>query len=128
MVIVWRVTEACGLACPFCGYSREVPFPRRHADIDRLLAFGAVLRDVQQATGRSILVSWLGGEPLAWPALAGISEFFQAQCGLRLGVTTNGLPLVSSSLRACLLRHFEQVTISIDGAQRFHDAIRRQKG
>jgi MoaA/NifB/PqqE/SkfB family radical SAM enzyme len=128
MVIVWRVTEACGLACPFCGYSRELPFLRKQADVDQVLAFGTVLRDVQQASGRSILVSWLGGEPLAWSALAGVSEFFQAQCGLRLGVTTNGVPLASSSVRACLLRHFEQVTISIDGATQFHDAIRRQSG
>jgi hypothetical protein len=38
-----------------------------------ILAFSRTLADFQQRTGRSVLVSWLGGEPLQWEPLRSLS-------------------------------------------------------
>jgi MoaA/NifB/PqqE/SkfB family radical SAM enzyme len=127
-VVVWRVWESCSLACKFCGYSRELPWPRMSASRRDLLSFGRVLSDVQTHTGGSILVSWLGGEPFAWKELPELASLYRRRFGLRLGVTTNGIPLVSQEIRRSLLAHYEQVTISIDGFAEFHDQVRGQSG
>jgi MoaA/NifB/PqqE/SkfB family radical SAM enzyme len=128
LVIVWRVWESCPLACHFCGYSRELNRPRLATDVPSIIAFAKVLRDVQQNHGRSILVSWLGGEPLAWSELARLSRILAHENGLSLGVTTNGLPLESPRVRASLLADYEQVTVSIDGLAAFHDRVRATPG
>ncbi len=90
--------------------------------------FGRILCEVQRLGEHSILVSWLGGEPLAWGELADLSRRFHQEFGLRLGVTTNGLPLALPSVRASLLNDYEQITISIDGLADFHDEVRGQAG
>lgn len=128
MVIVWRVVEACTLECAFCGYSRELIRPRLSADPDALLAFGAVLRDVQSRTGQAILVSWIGGEPLSWRDLPDVSRKYRREFGLRLGITTNGVSFQSAQLRELVLAEYEQMTISIDGLAAFHDRVRGQTG
>ena len=128
IVIVWRVWESCSLACRFCGYSRELGRPRMAMKLPAAIAFGKVLGEVQQDGGRSILVSWLGGEPLDWPQLPRLARIFHRDCGLRLGVTTNGLPIHSLQVRANLLADYEQVTISIDGLAPFHDQVRGMPG
>src|SRR5438105_7659549 len=43
LVVVWRVSEACNLACGFCGYSREVVRPRASANEGQVRALGAAL-------------------------------------------------------------------------------------
>ena len=32
LVVVWRVTTRCNLACGFCAYDRALPFARRETD------------------------------------------------------------------------------------------------
>jgi MoaA/NifB/PqqE/SkfB family radical SAM enzyme len=113
LVIVWRICESCSLHCKFCGYSRELVRPRVTADARQVVAFGRVLQDVQTWANRSVLLSWLGGEPLAWNELPALSRIYHRQFGLRLGVTTNGLPLALPHVRDSLLADYEQVTISI---------------
>ena len=128
LVVVWRVYEHCGLRCRFCGFSRELVRPRRTARSESVLAFGRVLADYQQATGRSVLVSWLGGEPLQWADLERLSHTFRRTYGLRLGVTTNGVPLGSADTRAVLQADYEQLTVSVDGLAAFHDVVRDSPG
>ncbi len=128
VVVLWRVHEFCSLGCRFCGYSRELKWPRRTADPQQVLDFGRVLRDIQQCHSKLVLVSWLGGEPLAWTELAHLSHIFCYDYCLSLGVTTNGLPLASSRTRRSLLSDYRQVTISIDGLAPFHDQVRGQAG
>jgi radical SAM protein with 4Fe4S-binding SPASM domain len=128
VVVLWRVYEFCSLGCRFCGYSRELKWPRTTADPRQVLGFGRVLRDVQRCHSRSILVSWLGGEPLAWSELAELSHIFCHDYGLSLGVTTNGIPLALNRVRRSLLADYRQVTISIDGLAPFHNQVRGQAG
>lgn len=87
-----------------------------------------MLRDAQRCHSHSILVSWFGGEPLAWTGLAELSRIFCHDYGLSLGVTTNGMPLASNRIRRSLLADYRQVTVSIDGLAPFHDQVRGQGG
>ncbi len=128
IVLVWRVTEACPLACPFCGYSRDLVFPRASADPRAVEHFGHILSEVQQVQSRSILVSWLGGEPLVWSELPKLARRFKQDFGLCLGVTTSGHTLSSEAVRQELLAHYDQLTVSIDAIGERHDQLRGMTG
>jgi MoaA/NifB/PqqE/SkfB family radical SAM enzyme len=127
VIVVWRVTERCNLACPFCACDRRLPRPRVSADPQAVAAFGAVLADYQRATGDGVLVSWLGGEPLLWPPLRALTERFRA-LGLRISTTTNGTPLVSASLRAHLVECYDELTVSVDAIGAAHERLRGWPG
>jgi MoaA/NifB/PqqE/SkfB family radical SAM enzyme len=128
MIVVWRVTEQCNLSCPFCGYDRRVRRVRRNADVATVMAFGAVLADYQRATGDRVLVSWLGGEPLLWPPLRALTEYFTSRLGLRVSTTTNGTSLGSAAVRAHISEHYAELTVSVDGIGRVHDDLRGWRG
>ncbi len=128
MIVVWRVTERCNLACAFCAYDRRVDRPRRDADPRAVLAFGAALAAYQQEARDSVLVSWLGGEPLLWRPLRALSTAFARDLGLRVSATTNGTALASSAVRAHVLEHYAELTVSVDGFAPFHDRMRGRPG
>jgi MoaA/NifB/PqqE/SkfB family radical SAM enzyme len=128
LVVLCQVTQACQLACGFCGYDRRLPGARRSADPARLEALGRGLAELQSRTGRPVLVSWLGGEPLTWPPLAALSRLFRHQLGLAVSVTTNGTTLGSPLARRRLLEDHAEVTISIDGLGDAHDRLRGWPG
>ena len=131
LVVVWRVTEACDLACWYCEYNRHAygsRRPRHSAPADEVLAFGKVLADYGASTGRAVLVSWLGGEPLVWPPLSDVSRSFKRDYGLRLGLTTNGERLATGGFMDLLADDYDEVTVSVDGAASFHDAGRAAPG
>ena len=103
LVVIWRISEACALGCRFCataarlGACDGVPTRRRS------LAFGKVLAAEQRESSRSILVSWLGGEPLQWPAIRSLVPAFDQDLGLRQGLATAGPPLASARVRAMVI-------------------------
>lgn len=126
LVVVWRLTERCDLGCQFCGYSRELTRSRQATPAALVLAFGAALGQYAARAGREILLSWLGGEPLLWPALRDVGPALRAH-GLRLGVTTNGARL-AGPWAAHLAEHYAQVTVSVDGLADWHDHVRAAPG
>lgn len=126
LVVVWRVTERCDLACLFCGYSRELRRPRRQVSTDAVLAFARALAEYASIAGREVLVSWLGGEPLLWAPLPVVGPALR-QLGLRLGVTTNGARL-DDALCTHLVEHYAQVTVSVDGLAAWHTQVRGAPG
>ena len=128
LVVLWRVFEHCNLACQFCGYSKALRRPRTVADPGRVAAFGEILGEFARNRGRSVSVSWLGGEPLLWPELPALSRTFRRAFGVGVGVTTNGGPLASRSVRASLVEDYSHVTVSVDGVGGFHDARRDSQG
>jgi MoaA/NifB/PqqE/SkfB family radical SAM enzyme len=128
LLVLWRVFEHCDLACQFCGYSKSLRRPRAVADPRRVLAFGKILGEFARTRGRSVMVSWLGGEPLLWPVLPALSGEFRRAFGVGVGITTNGGPLASRSVRASLVEDYSHVTVSVDGVGGFHDARRNSPG
>lgn len=127
LVIVWRITEACDLACPFCAYSRTLPRPRATANRAQVERLGVLLGQYTAQTGRPVLVSWLGGEPLLWKPLFEVSQQFKTQ-GLKLSLTTNGTLLNNEDIRHQLVSTFDELTISVDGTAAQHDAWRGKAG
>jgi sulfatase maturation enzyme AslB (radical SAM superfamily) len=128
LVIVWRVYEPCNLGCRFCGYSHEIARKRHIVSPDSILKFGKVLSEFQQRTGKEVLVSWLGGEPLLWKDLPAISIAYDREFAIKLGITTNGTMLDKEHVRRLLIDHYSLVTVSIDGFASFHDAQRGENG
>lgn len=127
-VVVWRVTERCNLGCAFCAYDRSLPFERRDAVLDRVLDFGRVLSAFERRASLPVHVSFLGGEPMLWKPLAEVETVFARELGLSLGITTNGTTLGSQSVRARLLEHYDELTVSIDALGAEHDALRSWPG
>jgi MoaA/NifB/PqqE/SkfB family radical SAM enzyme len=127
LVVVWRVTARCNLACPFCAYDRTLDIPRPSAEEAEVSRFGALLADHSRALGRSALVSWLGGEPLLWPPLPAVSSALRAE-GIGIGITTNGLGLDAPRRRAWAMETLDELTVSLDGLADYHDRVRRSPG
>lgn len=127
LTVIWRLTEVCDLACPYCRYSREMTWARTAMSPDTVLAFGRVLADYATLTGRPVLLSWLGGEPLLWPHLAQVSRTLHG-LGLHLGVTTNGTRFNQPAMLDVLAACYAQVTVSVDGLADQHDAVRGRAG
>jgi MoaA/NifB/PqqE/SkfB family radical SAM enzyme len=128
MLVLWRVYEHCNLGCHFCGYSKQLHRSRTLADVDKVLAFGSILGEFARIQGRSVSVSWLGGEPLLWSELPELSRVFKREFGISMGVTSNGLPLESTAVRKSLIEGYSQLTVSVDGMGTFHDGCRDSLG
>lgn len=123
LVVVWRVTERCNLACRFCKYDRDQEIPRRTGNPEKILRAGAILA----RHDRPVHVSWLGGEPLLWEPLPDIARVFR-RLGLSLGVTTNGTPLEAPPMREHVMAEYDELTVSVDGLAARHDALRGWRG
>ncbi len=128
LVVLWRVTERCDLACAFCAYDRTLRRTRRVASAQRVLDFAQTLISHRCATGARVLVSFLGGEPLSWPPLAEVTRVFRKQHGLALSLTTNGTRLARPAVRALLIENYSEVTVSVDGLNAAHDNLRGRDG
>lgn len=124
LVIVWRVTGRCNLSCPFCAYDRTRSFARHDADTGLIRRISGLLAE----TGRPVLMSWLGGEPLLWPALAGLTPSLRHEHGFAFSTTTNGTTLHRAEMRRHLIEHYAELTLSIDGFAPRHDALRGKAG
>ncbi len=126
MIVVWRVTERCNLACGFCAYDRRLEFPRRSADPKKVRELGAELARLR--SGKPLLVSWLGGEPLLWEPLQDLTDTFRRHHGFAISTTTNGTPLRSAGIRRYLVENYAELTVSVDALGESHDALRGRPG
>ena len=128
MIVLWRVATDCNLACGFCAYDRRLPFARSRVPLAEIERVGRVLADFQQQTGESVLLSWLGGEPLAWPGLLDLSLRLQHDGGMRISATTNGTTLGREAVRATVLTAFDEITVSVDAIGAAHERLRGWPG
>jgi radical SAM protein with 4Fe4S-binding SPASM domain len=127
MIVVWRITDSCNLACPFCAFDRRLTFPRSEASPRDVLTFAKALAMYQSQTGDRVLLSWLGGEPFLWDPLEELTGQVRA-LGLDVSATTNGTALGSAELRRHICENYRELTISVDGFSDFHDAMRHWRG
>jgi MoaA/NifB/PqqE/SkfB family radical SAM enzyme len=128
MIVLWRVTDRCNLACSFCAYDRRLPIARRDAGEDPVRAFAAVLGDYRRFTKEPVLVSWIGGEPLLWRPLFALSALLKDVYGIRVSATTNGTTLHQPAVRRQVLETMSELTVSVDGFADLHDALRGWRG
>jgi MoaA/NifB/PqqE/SkfB family radical SAM enzyme len=128
MIVVWRITERCNLACSFCAFDRSLQRSRRDADRTEVLRLGALFAERKRSTGERVLVSWLGGEPFLWRDLFTVTPVFTDEYGLAVSATTNGVALGRRSVRDFVLSHFAELTISVDGFAEQHERLRGWPG
>lgn len=127
MIILWRLTTLCNLACRFCAYDRTVPQPRVHMPAVEVQRVAGLFADYHQRTGYPVLLSWLGGEPLLWPGLLPLSQRLRQQ-GLRISMTSNGTRAWQDGAAPALAEAFDEITFSIDAPGALHDALRGWPG
>jgi MoaA/NifB/PqqE/SkfB family radical SAM enzyme len=127
MIVLWRVSNHCNLACPFCAYGKRLALPVQQADPAQVGRMIDLLGAWRRETGRPVLLSWLGGEPLLWRPRAEL-DARATKLGVELSLTTNGTRLGAARVREELVRRYREVTISVDGPAAFHDAMRGWPG
>lgn len=128
MIVLWRITERCNLACGFCAYDRRLPGARRDVDAAAVRRFGRVLGDWRRATGERVLLGWLGGEPTLWPPLLATSAWLRGEHGIDVSATTNGTTLHRDAVVDGIVAGLAELTVSVDGLREFHDAVRGWRG
>lgn len=99
------LTERCNSRCVSCDYWRH---GRRDVD---LATVRGLLPGLEALGTDTVLFS--GGEPLLHPKWADIATLLRAR-GLKLWLLTAGLALTKHATEVA--RHFEQVTVSLDGS------------
>lgn len=128
MIVIWRVTTHCNLGCAYCAYDRNLSMARSEVEAESVMRLARLLSQYQSQTGDSVMISWLGGEPLLWKPLASVSKVLSSELGLQLSATTNGTALKSTTLRSMIADHFAELTVSVDGPPDFHDRSRKWPG
>jgi MoaA/NifB/PqqE/SkfB family radical SAM enzyme len=120
-VILWEVTYACPLRCPFC-YSESGLRPSRQLPLAEMLR----LAD-RFVTMKPRVVHLSGGEPLIvrdlMPVIARLAEG-----GISVVMTTSGFGL-SEEWGETMRRHCHSIHVSIDGPDAAtHDLLRGRAG
>jgi MoaA/NifB/PqqE/SkfB family radical SAM enzyme len=127
VIVLWRTTTRCNYACGFCAYDRRLDVARDDVGVAEAFRFGQLLGNWSRARAMPVLLSWLGGEPLLWRPVWELSAALSGQ-GLSISATTNGSTLHRPEVRAAIVAHFAELTVSIDGPAPVHDRLRGRTG
>jgi len=124
LVLVWEVTQACGLACRHCRADAQ---PARHPD-ELTTAEGKQLLSEAAAFGEGQLVVLSGGDPLARDDLVELVSHGDDQ-GLRMTITPSGTrSLTPDRIEALADAGIRRMALSLDGATReSHDRFRGEE-
>jgi MoaA/NifB/PqqE/SkfB family radical SAM enzyme len=113
-IVILYVTEGCNLRCATCSYRDAVPGELTIDEIEKLA------KDLSQFGLKHIVYS--GGEPLLRRDIIQICEIFQ-RLHVKQTILTNGLLLEKRA--DDVYKYFEEIIVSIDGAQaQTHNTIR----
>ncbi len=117
--LFFEITNRCNLNCRHCG--------------SKCLASGQSLsvKDIE-ATLKTVqperpTVCLTGGEPMLHPNFFEIAGCVQA-CGFPWGMTTNATLIDERSARRLKQTGMSTVSVSLDGMETSHDALRQKKG
>jgi radical SAM protein with 4Fe4S-binding SPASM domain len=124
LVLVWEVTQACGLACRHCRADAQ---PRRHPDELTTTEGKRLLADAGRF-GDGQLVVLSGGDPLARDDLTELVAHGD-DLGLRMTITPSGTrSLTPERVRDLADAGIARMALSLDGSTRErHDAFRGEE-
>lgn len=121
LVLIWEVTQACGLACRHC---RADARPNRHPD-ELTTAEGKRLLDEAGAFGDGQLIVLSGGDPLVRDDLVELVAY-GTERGHRMTITPSGTASLTRERIAALAdAGIQRMALSLDGSTRArHDQFR----
>lgn len=124
LVLIWEVTQACGLACRHC---RADARPTRHPD-ELTTAEGKRLLDEAAAFDEEQLVVLSGGDPLARDDLTELISYGDER-GLRMSITPSGTEsLTPERVEDLVDAGIGRMALSLDGSTRErHDRFRGEE-
>lgn len=124
LVLIWEVTQACGLACRHCRADAK---PERHPD-ELTTAEGKRLLDDAAEFGEGQLVVLSGGDPLAREDLTELISHGD-DLGHRMTITPSGTQsLTPVRVEALADAGIQRMALSLDGATReSHDRFRGEE-
>lgn len=130
-VFYFFVSQDCNLACAYC-YGDGGDYGKSRMLMDETVADAFLERFITEP-GRRYMVNLFGGEPLMnLPVLKSFVARGKAKAAglgghIDFNITTNGT-LWNDDIRDFLRDHVNNVTVSLDGPQEFHDAQRPARG
>ncbi len=113
LMIGWSLTSSCNLKCPYCSYWRQ--HQKKEIETEKIFS---IIDEMYQINVRRI--RFTGGEPLLRTDLPYIIEYCKKR-GIHVSIGTNGTLLKRKFNDIKLV---DMITISLDGPQEVHDAIR----
>lgn len=124
LVLIWEVTQACGLACRHCRADAK---PARHPD-ELTTAEGKALLDDAAEFGDGQLVVLSGGDPLAREDLTELIAYGD-DSGLRMTITPSGTAsLTPERVHELADAGIARMAVSLDGATKeSHDSFRGEE-
>jgi radical SAM protein with 4Fe4S-binding SPASM domain len=121
--LFWESTLRCNLRCAHCGSSCEARSPHRELTTGEIR--GVVDTIAEDFDTSRIFVSITGGEPLVRKDLCEVVAHM-TRVGLRACIVTNGTLLGDREAAALFDAGMRTITVSVDGLEREHDAVRGQ--
>jgi len=119
--VVWEITLRCDQPCGHCGSRAGGPRPR---ELSTREALGVVAELAAMGTREVVLI---GGEAYLHE---GFFEIIRAlkEAGIRPTMTTGGRGVTAELAAQMKEAGLHSVSVSVDGLERAHDAIRRARG
>ena len=119
-----ELTDCCNLSCLHCGSSCGNGAGRY---LDTQLLLRTLAEVAQDFDPHTVMICLTGGEPLLHPDFFTIAEKIHS-LGFPWGITTNGTLIDSVCAEKMSALGLGSVTLSLDGLEETHDALRRAKG
>lgn len=123
-------TIACNMSCHYCFEGTERP--EKQLSDETMVRLGGFIRDaLKERSCDRLHVRWFGGEPLlALETIEQLTVILRRVCkdsGASYGAdaVTNGFELSRATVDRLVANGVGSVQITLDGAQRTHDKIRR---
>lgn len=125
--LFWESTLRCNLGCLHCGSDCV----RNDSTGDAELDGESVKRELRSIANsyppENITFAIIGGEPLVREDIIGVGAY-AAEIGFNWGITTNGMMLTQAMIKRLKDAKLTTISVSLDGVEADHDALRNCKG
>lgn len=126
--ISFTITNRCNLRCQMCGQWSEEGYIRAEPEVVKgemdLADWKRLVDEVAEHKVSSILLR--GGEPFLFPGIMELIRHIKSK-GIWLSIDTNGTRIAEHAEELVSLGDLH-ITMSLDGTEEVHDAVRGVKG